>query len=125
MTAKQKHRTAGNSYNLRRKVEIPIEVQLQSHNEFASQPELGQSSKSRSDTESEKDSFEESPVLCLKQKYKKSDKPSKVLEIERMWGWGAKVPHISLLQFFVKKYFLFVPIKCYWLTSDLLTKFSR
>ena len=140
MTAKQKHRTAGNSYNLRRKVEIPIEVQLQSHNEFASQPEPGQSSKSRSDTESDtsiglelhtlvtqesKDSFEESPVLCLKKKYKKSDKPSKVLEIERMWGWGAKVPHISLLQFLVKKYFLFVPIKCYWLTSDLLTKFSR
>ena len=59
MAAKQKHRNAGNSYNLRRKVEIPIEVQLNSDNaffnEFASQPEPGQSSKSRSDTDTESD----------------------------------------------------------------------
>ena len=44
MAAKQKHRNAGNSYNLCRKVEIPIEVQLNSDNaffnEFASQPEV-------------------------------------------------------------------------------------
>ena len=57
MAVKQKHRNAGNSYNLRRKFEIPIEVQLNSDNaflnEFASQPEPGQSSKSRSDTESD------------------------------------------------------------------------
>ena len=57
MAAKQKHRTAGNSYNLRCKVEIPIEGQLQSDspflNEFASQLKPGQSSKSRSDTESD------------------------------------------------------------------------
>ena len=56
MAVKQKHRTAGNSYNLRRKVEIPIELQLNNDNafmnEFASQPEPGQSSKSRSDTQS-------------------------------------------------------------------------
>ena len=43
MAAKQKHRTAGNSYNLRRKVEIPIELQLNNVNaflnEFGSQPE--------------------------------------------------------------------------------------
>ena len=94
MAAKQKHRTAGNSYNLRRKVEIPIEVQLDNDNvflhEFASQPEPGQSSKSRSDTESDtsidldvdtllthasEDSFDESPVLVSK--FKKSDRPSR------------------------------------------------
>ena len=52
-----KHRTAGNYHNLHRKVEIPIEVQLNHDsavfNEFAIQPEPGQSSKSRSDTESD------------------------------------------------------------------------
>ena len=97
MAAKQKHRTAGNSYNLRRKVEIPIEVQLNSDvflNEFASQLEPGQSSKSRSDTESDtsidleigtllsqesEDSFDESPVPVHVQtkKFKKSDRPSR------------------------------------------------
>ena len=50
MAATQKHRTAGNSYNLRRKVKI--EVQLNNDNvflnEFASQAEPVQSSKSRS-----------------------------------------------------------------------------
>ena len=55
-------------------------------NEFTTQPELGQSLKSRSDTESDtsidleidtlatqesKDSLEESPVLCQKKKIKK------------------------------------------------------
>ena len=93
MAAKQKHRTAGNSHNLRRKVEIPIEVQLDNDNvffhEFASQPEPGQSSKPRSDTESDtsidlevdtllthesEDSLEESPVHVSK--FKKSDRPS-------------------------------------------------
>ena len=95
MAAKQKHRTAGNSYNLRRKVEIPMEVQLNSDNaflnEFASQPEPGQSSKSRSDTESDtsidfeigtllsqesEDSFDESPVHVQTKIFKKSDRPS-------------------------------------------------
>ena len=56
MAAKQKHRTAGNSYNLRWNIEIPIELQLNNDNaflnEFACQPEPGQSSKSRSDTDS-------------------------------------------------------------------------
>ena len=83
IAAKQKHRIAGNSYNLRRKVEIPIEVHLKSDsaflNEFGSQLEPGQSSKSSSDTESDtsidleldnlvtqksEDSFGESPVHC-------------------------------------------------------------
>ena len=81
MAAKQKHRTACNSYNLRRKVEIPIELQLNNDNtflnEFASQPEQRQISKSRSDTDSNtsidleigtllsqesEDSVDESPV---------------------------------------------------------------
>ena len=97
MAANQKHRNAGNSYNLRRKVEIPIEVQLNNDssflNEFASQPEPGQSSKARSDTDTEsdtsidleigtlltqesEDSVEESPVHVNKQNVKKSDRPS-------------------------------------------------
>ena len=96
MATKQKHRTAGNSYNSRQKVEIPIEVLLHNDseflNEFASQPELGQwGSKSRSDTHTDtsidldidalvtqesKDSLEESRVLCQKKKFKKSDRPS-------------------------------------------------
>ena len=92
--------TAGNSYNLRRKVEIPIEVQLNSDNaflnEFASQPEPGQSSKSRSDTESDtsidleigtllsqesEDSFDESPVHVQTKKFKKSDRNSRSKEV--------------------------------------------
>ena len=96
MAAKQKHRNAGNSYNLRQKVEIPIKVQLNNDNvflnEFASQPEPGQSSKSRSDTESDtsidleigtlstqesEDSAEESPVHVYKKNFKKSDRPSR------------------------------------------------
>ena len=98
MAAKQKHRTAGNSYNLRRKVEIPIELQLNNDNtflnEFASQPELGQSSKSRSDTDTDsntsidleigtllsqesEDSVDESPVHAQTKKCKKSDRPSR------------------------------------------------
>ena len=34
MTAKQKHRVAGNTYDLCRKVGIPIEVQLQDDSAF-------------------------------------------------------------------------------------------
>ena len=90
MAAKQKHTNAGNSYNLRWKVEIPIEVQLNNDNallnEFASQLEPGQSSKSRSDTESDtsidleigtlltqesQDPVEESPVHVYKKNFKK------------------------------------------------------
>ena len=98
MAAKQKHRTAGNSYNLRRKVEIPIELQLNNDNtflnEFAFQPEPGQSSKSRSDTDTHsntsidleigtllsqesEDSVDESPVHVQTKKCKKSDRPSR------------------------------------------------
>ena len=98
MAAKQKHRTAGYSYNLRRKVEIPIELQLNNDNaflnEFASQPEPGQSAKSRSattDTDSNtsidleigtllsqgsEDSVDESPVHIQTKKFQKSDRPS-------------------------------------------------
>ena len=46
MAAKQKHRMAGNPYNLRKKVEIPVQIQLENDsaflNEFASQPIPGQ-----------------------------------------------------------------------------------
>ena len=58
MAAKQKHRMAGNPYNLRKKVEIPVQIQLENDsaflNEFASQPIPGQvsGSKTGSDTES-------------------------------------------------------------------------
>ena len=90
MAAKQKHRTVGNSYNLCRKVEIPIELQLNKDNaflnEFGSQPEPGQSSKSRSDTNTDsntsidleigtllsqesEDSIDESPVHVQTKKF--------------------------------------------------------
>ena len=58
MAAKQKHRIAGNPYNLRKKVEIPVEIQLEDDsaylNKFASQPTPGQvfGSKTGSDTDS-------------------------------------------------------------------------
>ena len=58
MAAKRKHRMAGNPYNLHKKAEIPVEIQLQDDsaffNEFASQPTPGQvsGSKTRSDTDS-------------------------------------------------------------------------
>ena len=58
MAAKQKHRMAGNPYNLRKKVEIPVQIQLEDDsaflNEFASQPIPGQvsGSKTGSDTDS-------------------------------------------------------------------------
>ena len=98
MVAKQKHRNAGNSYNLRRKVEISIEVQLNSDNaflnEFPSQPEPSHTSKSRSDTDTEsdtsidleigtllsqesEDSVGESPVHVQTRKFKKSERPSR------------------------------------------------
>ena len=95
ISGKQKYRTAGNSYNLRWKVEVPVEIQLINDNvflnEFVSQPEPGQSgSKSRSYTDSEtsidydigtlltkesENSIEESPVICQKKKFKRSDTP--------------------------------------------------
>ena len=34
MAAKQKHRIAGNPYNLRKKVEIPVEIQLENDSAF-------------------------------------------------------------------------------------------
>ena len=58
MATKRKHNIADNPYNLRKKVEIPIELQLEDDraflNEFASQPPPGQASRSniRSDTDS-------------------------------------------------------------------------
>ena len=57
MAAKQKHRIAGNPYNLRKKVEIPVQIQLEDDSaflkEFASQPIPGQvlGSKTGSDTD--------------------------------------------------------------------------
>ena len=54
MAARQKHRMADKPYNLRRKVEIPVELQVQDNgaflNEFSSQPTPGQSG-SKSDTD--------------------------------------------------------------------------
>ena len=95
MAVKQKHRvTTGNPYNLRKKVEIPAEIQLENDsaflNKFASQPIPGQvsGSKTGSDTDStstddsigldisgvvysESDS-EESPVVKHRQHFKNS-----------------------------------------------------
>ena len=77
------------------KILAKLRVQLKNDNaffnEFASHPEPGQSSKSRSDTESDtsidleigtlltqesEDSAEESPVHVYKKNVKKSDRPS-------------------------------------------------
>ena len=84
MVAKQKHRIAGNAYNLHRKVAIPIEVQLLDDSaflhEFSSQLQPGQlGSKSGSDTDTStdldivtlatqegEDSFDESPSIIRK-----------------------------------------------------------
>ena len=58
MAARQKHRMAGKPYNLRRKVEIPVELQVQDDgaflNEFSSQLTPGQSG-SKSDTDIDSD----------------------------------------------------------------------
>ena len=67
MATRQKHRMAGKPYNLRRKVEIPVELQVQDDgaflNEFSSQPTPGQSgSKSDTDIESDIDSDIESDI---------------------------------------------------------------
>ena len=76
MAANQKHRTAGNSYNLRRKVEIPIEVQLNNDNMFLNESdtsidlEIGTLLSQESE-----DSVEESPVHT--KNFKKSDRPSR------------------------------------------------
>ena len=61
MATHQKHRMTGKPYNLRRKVEIPVELQVQDDgaffNEFSSQPTPGQSgSKSDTDIDSDIDS---------------------------------------------------------------------
>ena len=61
MVTRQKHRIAGKPYNLRRKVEIPVQLQVQDDgafiNEFSSQLNPGESgSKCDSDTESDIDS---------------------------------------------------------------------
>ena len=61
MATRQKHRMAGKPYNLHRKVEIPVELQVQDDgaflNDFSSQPTPGQSgSKSDTDIESDIDS---------------------------------------------------------------------
>ena len=56
MATRQKHRMAGKPYNLHRKVEIPVELQVQDDgaflNEFSSQSTPGQSGL-KSDTESD------------------------------------------------------------------------
>ena len=58
MASRQKHRMAGKPYNLRRKVEILVELQVEDDgafwNEFSSQPTPGQSS-SKYDTDIESD----------------------------------------------------------------------
>ena len=54
MATRQMHRIAGKPYNLLKKVEIPVELQVKDHgaflNEFSSQPTPGQSG-TKSDTE--------------------------------------------------------------------------
>ena len=94
MAAKQKHKMAGNPYNLRKKVEIPVQIQLEDDsaflNEFASQPIPGQvsGSKTGSDTDStstddsiglnisgvvySESDFEESPVVRHRKHFKDS-----------------------------------------------------
>ena len=94
MAAKQKHRMAGNPYNLRKKVEILVQIQLEDDsvfvNEFASQPIPGQVSGSKigSDTDStstddsiglnisgvvySESDFEESPVVRHRKHFKDS-----------------------------------------------------
>ena len=94
MAAKQKHRIAGNPYNLRKKVEIPVQIQLENDcaflNEFASQPIPGQvsGSKTGSDTDStstddsiglnisgvvySESDFEDSPVVRHRKHFKDS-----------------------------------------------------
>ena len=55
MAAKQKHRTAGNSYNLRQRVQFPIEIQLDNYsallNEFVSEPARSKFGSDTSDTD--------------------------------------------------------------------------
>ena len=64
MAAKQKHRMAGNPYNLRKKVEIPMEIQLENGsaflNEFASQPIPGQVSRSKTGSDTDNTSTDDS-----------------------------------------------------------------
>ena len=94
MAAKQKHRVAGNPYNLRKKVEIPVQIQLENDsaflNEFASQPipgqVLGSKTGSGTDSTSTDDSigldisgvvysdseFEDSPVVRHRKHFKNS-----------------------------------------------------
>ena len=124
MAAKQKHRTAGNSYNLRQKVEIPIELQLNNDNtflnEFASQPEPGQSSKSRSDTDTDSntsidleigtllsqesvDFVDESPVHVQTKKYK-NQTDLHVLKIQKVGRLRLEVNRIR--HSLMKGYFL-------------------
>ena len=83
MAAKQKHRTAGNSYNFRQRVDFPIEIQLDNDsallNEFFSQSLGSKSGSDASDTDTSidlgintlvtqesEDSVEELSVVCQK-----------------------------------------------------------
>ena len=123
--AKQKHRTARNSYNLRRKVEIPIELQLNNDNtflnEFASQPEPGQSSKSRSDTDTDsntstdleigtllsqesEDSVDESPAHAQTKKNAKNQTDLHVSKIQEVGKLRLEVNRIR--HSLMKGYFL-------------------
>ena len=92
MAVKQKHKVTGSPYNLRKKVEIPVQIQLENDsaflNEFASQPIPGQvsGSKTGSDTESastddsiglnisgvvySESDFEDSPVVRHRKHFK-------------------------------------------------------
>ena len=69
MAAKQKHRIADNPYNLRKKVEIPVEIQLENDraflNEFASQPIPGQVSRSKTGSNTDSTSTDDSIGLDI------------------------------------------------------------
>ena len=69
MAAKQKHRLAGNPYNLRKKVEIPVEIQLENDSaflhEFASQPIPGQVLGSQTGSDTDSTSTDESTGLNI------------------------------------------------------------
>ena len=119
MGAKQKHRMAGNPYNLRKKVEIPVQIQLEDDsaflNEFASQPIPGQvsGSKTGSDTEStstddsiglnisgvaySESDFEESPVVRHRKHFKDSTQHPVASTSKMSDQRGEKIPDQALI----------------------------
>ena len=69
MAAKQKHRMVGNPYNLRKKVEFLVEIQLENDsaflNEFSSQPTPGQVSGSQTGSDTDSTSTDDSIGLDI------------------------------------------------------------